>query len=1288
MKLNTSHGPLFVHPHYVLRVAGEPAACLAQLRSGATAAHLAALQAQRQALQARSEALRQRLERLVQGCEDKELSRAAINAKRAVFNQRPVRADQIERLAAACGDELAQALEGYNAQLAQIEAAQAGTATVYEDELAEGARHWPGLWAQPRLQMAMSYTHADLYRSFEALARHEAPSNAKARRKLEDTFVQYLARCSSKTSPLSAFTVMHVGRWAEAGAAPGLALEFGPGLNSLVRFKGALLRQMAAPLLARYELASQLFPLVLNASARFADGKVRFRAIAPGNTGGGRSWGTGETVVELAANAAVRAVQHVFAARGWAAMPAADLLRTLQALLPRVPADTLAQLVKRLYELNLLLPDTDDHGQVDALEWISGLLQRLQGDTGALARDTLARIRAGLKAFAAAQPAERAALADAIAEHTETLRNTLGADAHRALSHPQFFENCYLGAPLRPLGAAQLAPYADALGLLMQVTQLASYSQNARCSMADFFLARHGAEGVCDDVPGFIDAFDEVYGIGSPLHTVDPARVPARSDTSRAFAEARAAFEAHLAQALAQADGDVRLDAAALAEIAGRIPAAIRRRGNSQCFLGQIAQREGRPLFVLNQILGGRSALMSRFLEVLPPAELAEVRRYLRDSSETGLYAELPGVFGFNANHHPQLADHELHIPPSAPNWSDSTKLDIGRMRLVYDAAEHNVRLRDEHGRELDVWYQGFLMPSLLPRLHRVLAMTLTEGVSSLTLGTIMKMGLLKDGQVARIPRVSLGDVVIERRQWLLPADLQPDAEQEPLAFFEALQGLCARHALPRRFFMRVLPLFGLAPPEEAASGSSLADFDFRSIKPLYVDIDSPRLVRLMQRALKRNRFPLALSEVLPALDDQHVQVEGQAHVAELQFELSTVPARHAAERDQGPWQAVRVAYFDEDKQALILGPLQAATRLLAERFGITQTQLLPHWKFGPHVDIVFRCPPERLQAEVLPALRALIEPWLALHPSTTVLEPQAYEALSRQIGMSELEPGPYLPLLADNSVSVVAYRPSRALPLPELQDSKERFLAASLAPTLALLRLKASDSDSFLLTLTAMMGMAAGTYEAGGFDRGYFSFRSHAEFFFAAYDGQGRLRQRFDALGQRLKPRLDAVLAAVREGRLDQVPLDEPWRGVLRGWRGVLEATAQRHRQIVQEHYDTLLADQTLSQLAREVHAATPQRQRIESTQTSAMGVAFASADGLRIQRSREFIAYRNTVNFFYLLLPILGVSPQQKFCLCHLVAASAERLSGIRWREWMGLQPEAAAPAHAEAAGQDTGA
>jgi hypothetical protein len=1275
MKLQTAHGPLFVHPHYVLRVAGEPAARLALLSSGATAAHLAALQLQRRGLQARSETLRQRLERLVQGCEDKALSRAAINARRAVFNLKPVRDDQIALLAGAGGDELAQGLRDHNAQLATLDAAQAALPSVYERELADSARHWPALWVQPRLQLAMSYTHADLYRSFDALARHEAPSNAKARRKLEDTFVQYVARCSSKTSPLSAFTVMHVGRWAEPDAAgdDGLTLSFGPGVQSLVRFKGALLRQMAAPLLARYELASQLFPLVLNASARFADGKVRFRAIAPGNTGGGRSWGTGETVVELAANAAVRAVQHVFAARGWAAMPAADLLRTLQALLPRVPGETLKQLVKRLYELNLLLPDTDDHGQVDAIDWISGLLQRLQGDTGVLARDTLARIRAGLKAFAAAQPAERAALADAIAEHTETLRNTLGADHHRALEHPQFFENCYLGAPQRPLGAAQLAPYADALGLLMQLTQLASYSQVARCSMADFFLARHGADGVCEDVPAFIDAFDEIHGIGAPLHTVDPTRLPARSDTSRAFGEARAAFEAHLAQALASGD-DVQLDADALAAIAARIPAPVQRRGNSQCFLGQIAQREGRPLFVLNQILGGRSALMSRFLEVLPPAELAAVRRYLRDSSESGLYAELPGVFGFNANHHPQLADHELYVPPSAPNWSDSTKLDIGRLRLVYDAQEHNVRLRDEHGRDLDVWYQGFLMPSLLPRLHRVLALTLTEGVSSLTLGTIMKMGLLKDGQVARIPRVSLGDVVIERRQWLLPADLQPDPEQDSLAFFEALQGLCTQHGLPRQFFMRVLPLVGLAQQDVPAAGGNLADFDFRSIKPLYVDINSPRLVRLMQRALKRNRFPLALSEVLPALDDQHVQVDGQPHVAELQFELSTVPARHAAEHGQGEWQAVRVAYFDDDKQALILGPLQAATQLLAERFGIAQSLLLPHWKFGPHVDIVFRCPPERLRTEVLPALRGLIEPWLVLHPSTTALEPQAYEALSRQIGASELEPGPYLPLLADNSITVAPYRPSRALPLPELQDSKERFLAASLAPTLALLRLKSEDSDSFLLTLAAMMGMAAGTYEAGGFDRGYFSFRSHAEFFFAAYDQQGRLRQRFDALGLRLQQRLDAMLAAVREGRLEQVPLDAPWRGVLRSWRSALEATAERHRQVVREHYDTLLADQTLSQLAREVYTATPQRHRIESTQTSAMGVAFATADGLRIQRSPEFIAYRNTVNFFYLLLPILGVSPQQKFCLCHLVAGSAERLSGIRWREWMGLPTDTA--------------
>jgi hypothetical protein len=63
---------------------------------------------------------------------------------------------------------------------------------------------------------------------------------------------------------------------------------------------------------------------------------------------------------------------------------------------------------------------------------------------------------------------------------------------------------------------------------------------------------------------------------------------------------------------------------------------------------------------------------------------------------------------------------------------------------------------------------------------------------------------------------------------------------------------------------------------------------------------------------------------------------------------------------------------------------------------------------------------------------------------------------------------------------------------------------------------------------------------------------------------------------------------------------------------------------------------------------------------------------DGRRVINSPEFMAYRMSVNFFYLLLPILGVSPVQKFCLCHLIANSVERVSGVSWRSLMGMDTE----------------
>lgn len=1275
--LPTQDGPMLLHPRYVMRVAGESVRSLQGLETGETALVLADGDRQRQALQSQSAGLLAALERAIHGCADRDLSRLALNVKRAVFNQRASKPEQVQALAGLLDADTLAELTRFNDAAIALAGHEERVRQAYAREIEATSDHLNALWQLPRLRDAISYVNPELFADFEAMASPGAkPLAPKARRKLQETFVQYLTRCSSKTSPLSTFTVLHVGRWDERLVSD-WSLDYDAALDRRVTLKGALMRQILAPLLGNFQLSSSLFALALNPSLVLEGGRARFRTVSEGNTSSGKFFGTGEAVAEINSNAAVACLHHVFAQRNFEPIFARDLVTAMCKLAPKLQPPVVNDLLAKLYDLRMLLPDTQPWEQTDPLAWTEQLLGDLPGDSGVKARGHLRNVRQSLGDFRTAEPARRALLVGAVKEEIKALRESLHAPEHRALADTAFFENCYLTSLQGGLNPRLLEPFADDLSLLMSLAPVVGFTQQARCDMADFFLAEYGATGVCDQPLEFIRRFDQVYALGSLTHAPDPARKATPTVISEAFARARQQFNDLLTPLLMQPD-DVQIDRDALRAVVQALPAPVRQRGGSQSYVGQIALRQGRPVFVLNQVFGGRGALMSRFMEVLEDHELQEVRDYLLNSSEGALFAELPGVFGFNANNHPRMTDHEVVVPPFAANWEDTRKFEIDKLRLVYDPREHMVRFKTEEGRDIDVWYQGFLMPMLLPRIQRVLAIAYTEGINNFTVAPMMKQGLLRPDAVTYLPRLSLGDVVLARRTWVIPAALQPDADLAPEAFFVAIQSWRRELGLPAQVFLRGMP----ASDPSVQTGTSLNfkwdAVDFKDLKPFHVRFDSPRLVRLMQRTLKRNRFSIVATEVLPSLDDQHVSVAGQPHVAELQFELSTLPQRLQPANRRDQWHALRIAYFDEDRRGLLLGPLSGLVDTLRHQHGIDRVMLLPHWRHGPHVDLAVHCSAQVLDETVWPAVRAQLLPWLAAHPSTRTIDPQAYEALATKLALFELDPEPALPLLQNNTVTPAPYVRPKALKLEAFAAAREDFQVAALPLALNLLRSKVDGDDTFMLTLAAMLALVGQTYEIGGLSRGYVSLRSHAEYFFAAHDEGGQLRGRFDVLDQRLADRVDDVLRAVLAGRLDDLALAPGFKRVLTDWQGVLAATADTNRRIVHQHYDVLLADDTFDRLQSAVTAQGPTefQNRMRQRKPSEIGHALGQTRGMLAMSTPQIMAYRTTVNFFYTLLPLLGVSPMQKFCLCHLVALGVERVLGVSWRDITGLQ----APTHPE--------
>ena len=242
-----------------------------------------------------------------------------------------------------------------------------------------------------------------------------------------------------------------------------------------------------------------------------------------------------------------------------------------------------------------------------------------------------------------------------------------------------------------------------------------------------------------------------------------------------------------------------------------------------------------------------------------------------------------------------------------------------------------------------------------------------------------------------------------------------------------------------------------------------------------------------------------------------------------------------------------------------------------------------------------------------------------------------------------------------------------KTLLIPEVAESKELMLSDCSDMILALYRLKDVDRDAFFITLHAMLVATANTAGPGA-KEGYMSMRSHADYFFAAYDADNALRQRFDAVDAKNKEKLDRATRATADGKFGEAGLPAPFVEILAKWAKVVADVDARSKRIAE-----LRSRELISQNSQFMDMATQMRQdvpdeffeKFAKRQISEIGDAFLNTQaGKEALQRPEFLAYRINVNFFYALLPLLEVAPLQKFLLCHSMSNSVERVFDQDWK------------------------
>ncbi|XYI00047.1 lantibiotic dehydratase [Sorangium sp. So ce1128] len=837
-----------IAPWGALRVAGMPADALVGLRlreSPAIERELAAAELELAA--ARTEAAASLFD-VVHGCEDEALRRAALEAKRRLFNGKAVAPGALEgaRTAPPVGARAALAL--VDARAARCAALEERYEATFAAEWIAASERFRQTLGSSRLLGGILLSSADHWTTAQKLA--EIPSGApltSAQQIREATIARYVFRATARTTPFAGFAGVALldlsasptgaGDAPRAPRAPAAARWRSLPQLALARAGELVARAMSSHPAAHAHARARL-PLRMNPLRRFAAGAAPSVVFSRAGSGELMSLGWTPAVARLVEGAEGRTLEE--AARALASDDADE----------RACRDVLEQLI----EAGMLEPASVPVGPTPAA--LRAAADAL-GEIGcAGASDELRSVARHLEDYATADVETRARLA---------------AELGRGRGRSSLLEDMMVDGAFGAELPATRGALAAALEPVVRFVR-ASACGAAHRRLCAAFVERFGRDGVCDDVGGFVTELLE-----------DPRRVA----RIRGASEPIRWIDAELGRVAAAATGDVvRLDPGLFEGLAA--PDAP----SSMALFLQIEPPRprdgGEPRVVLNGAQAGRAKYLSRYLADAAgraPEALEAIRRRL--SREEGpLPVELSPTLGLNFQVHPRLTEWALELPwePGAPG---DKVLPLRDLSLRFDAAAVELRLRSRRlGREIEPIHLGFLRDAALPDPHfllRALSPRLrddTVAERADLYNVLDRLDLARGVALApRRPRLTVGRVVVERARWAIPVSAVPRKEpKQPYAsYFRAIARLRRDREIPSRGFARYV-------------GQDAAGFGFTETN-MYVDWESPFTLIGLARLLggpgdgRRSGY-LVFTELLPEPEASWLRLDGRPHAAELLVEI------------------------------------------------------------------------------------------------------------------------------------------------------------------------------------------------------------------------------------------------------------------------------------------------------------------------------------------------------------------------------------------------------------------
>ncbi|MER5360755.1 thiopeptide maturation pyridine synthase [Streptomyces sp. NPDC002785] len=352
-------------------------------------------------------------------------------------------------------------------------------------------------------------------------------------------------------------------------------------------------------------------------------------------------------------------------------------------------------------------------------------------------------------------------------------------------------------------------------------------------------------------------------------------------------------------------------------------------------------------------------------------------------------------------------------------------------------------------------------------------------------------------------------------------------------------------------------------------------------------------------------------------------------------------------------WHSLHVHCHDEAAHpALVLGGLRPAFAQV--RPWVAGSWFGRHWLCGPHLRLNFLTEEATWTERVRPTVVAVVTDHVRSHPSTAEPDRAALSPVHARLAELEMEEGPLWPWERDNAVVERPYdHRQRVLGSPRASELLAGFLSGTNDLTFRMYEeLRTAPLPVLALDLMwATVAAASIPFEDGGapITRGVLSLRSHADAFLSRTADPDAYRARFE---ERFRRQEAALCARLRQ--VETCLAEEPGgpgadgRAFVREWA----AAVREHQRLA----GPLLASGEVSM------AAAAAASRMPTRQVSAFHTLLRSDHGHHdfVSDDLWFSSFRLVMNYLYLQLNRLGLTPVGRGLLCHLAARAVESAHG----------------------------